>query len=190
MILAIVSDIHGDAEALDACLARAQGADRLLCLGDAISQHRFANAVVARLRERGAICIQGNHEALFLGPGGVRAREAGDVDPDLLAWLSQWPAEHLQEFGRASAWLVHSAPWQTRDYVPLSDARLAKALAQSDADILLCGHTHQPGIRRIGDKLLLNPGSAGEGRPTDRGYVRSFAMIETETLAAEIVDLD
>ena len=29
--------------------------------------------------------------------------------------------------------------------------------------MLLCGHTHVPTVRRIGDTLLVNPGSVGEG---------------------------
>ena len=188
MKVGIVSDIHCHASALRTALGMMGDVEKVLCLGDAISQHRFSNDVVGLLRERAALCIKGNHEAVFLGPGGARARAACGIDPELLAWLAHWPAERRERLGGRDAWMVHGTPWQADGYARADDPRFGEALARSGVDILLCGHTHQPVVRRIGSRLLLNPGSLGEGRPTDAGYVRSFAILDTETLEATIVD--
>jgi protein phosphatase len=42
------------------------------------------------------------------------------------------------------------------------------------ADVLLVGHTHVPFLRRIGDKILLNPGSIGQ--PRAGGSLASYAV--------------
>lgn len=65
MKLAIISDVHGNVDALDAVLddARAQGADEYLLLGDYIFDMPFSQAVVRRLRELPrAHIIKGNKE--------------------------------------------------------------------------------------------------------------------------------
>lgn len=55
MRVAVFSDIHGNAVALDAVLAdiAARGADALLCLGDAVQGGPQPVEVVARLRALG-----------------------------------------------------------------------------------------------------------------------------------------
>ena len=188
MRIGIVSDIHCNGGALRTALETMGPVGALLCLGDAISQHRFSSEVVGMLHARRAVCIQGNHEAIFLGAGGAAARAAPGIDAGLLAWLASWPSTAHECFGGRRLWMVHGTPWQADGYARADDRRFDAALGASDADILLCGHTHQPAIRRIGGKLLVNPGSVGEGRPTEQGYVRSCAIVDTEQLDAKILD--
>jgi len=59
---------------------------------------------------------------------------------------------------------VHSTPWEPRGtYVHPESALLAR-FGEAEADIVLYGHTHQQLARRIGNVLVINPGSAGEAR--------------------------
>jgi putative phosphoesterase len=44
---------------------------------------------------------------------------------------------------------------------PLTPARLA---AKYSADVIVYGHTHQQLVTRIGDRIIVNPGSAGPQR--------------------------
>src|SRR5438876_663654 len=62
--LAILSDVHGHLQALEAVLADAAavGADETLVAGDTVNFGPDSAAVVDRLRERGAQMIRGNHE--------------------------------------------------------------------------------------------------------------------------------
>jgi uncharacterized membrane protein len=65
--------------------------DELVCLGDSIYEYRFSNEVVRILKEREAQVIVGNHEEVFFGPLGVRARARDGIDPELAAWLASRP---------------------------------------------------------------------------------------------------
>ena len=78
MRYAIISDIHGNREALDVCLsdARHQGVDAVLCLGDLIGYGPDPNEVVERVREEADIIVGGNHDAGVV----INARNARTPD--------------------------------------------------------------------------------------------------------------
>ena len=67
--IALISDIHGNAVALDAVLAdiAAQGADHIVCLGDAVACGPEPEAVIERLREVGCACVVGNTDECYSG---------------------------------------------------------------------------------------------------------------------------
>lgn len=69
MRYAILSDIHASVEALGAVLddARAQGAERIVCLGDLVGYHAEPDACVAMIRARDPIVIAGNHDRVAVG---------------------------------------------------------------------------------------------------------------------------
>ena len=73
MRLALLSDIHGNIQALDACLhhARGQGAQRFAFLGDLVGYGANPCEVVERIRlltEEGATVLKGNHDAMAVSP--------------------------------------------------------------------------------------------------------------------------
>src|SRR6185312_15520804 len=84
----IVSDLHCNLQGLDLALDAMGDVDELLCLGDSIFEYQFSNDVVARLKQRGAHIIQGNHEEVFLSPAPVRARDRPGIDSELLQSLA------------------------------------------------------------------------------------------------------
>lgn len=66
-MIALLSDIHANLEALDACLAHArnQGAQRYVFLGDYVGYGASAAEVVSRLEgmaAEGAVLVKGNHD--------------------------------------------------------------------------------------------------------------------------------
>ena len=79
MLIAILSDIHANKEAFDACMAHArrQGAERFVFLGDMIGYGADPGYVVdevARHVAKGAVAILGNHDAAITeGTGGMNA---------------------------------------------------------------------------------------------------------------------
>jgi len=88
--------------------------DELLYLGDRIYEYRFSNEVVAFLKERCAHVIQGNHEKVFMGPQGTRARGQDAIGRALLQWLADRPARSVLEFGGKKGLMVHSTPREPR----------------------------------------------------------------------------
>ena len=179
MRLGIVSDIHCNIEGLDRALERMGPVDELLCAGDAIYQFRFSNEVIVRLREVGARFILGNHEEILLSDAGVRARESPKVDRELLAWASEHPNTLRTQVDGKTLLMFHATPWEPRrDYLYPSSSELQK-LAHLEADFVIYGHTHYQLERRIGNALVINPGSAGEPRDPNNDFQLSYAVLDT-----------
>ncbi len=186
--LGIVSDIHGNVGGLQQALALMGEVDRLLCLGDCIFDYQFSNDVVALLRERDAVIIQGNHEETFFSPAGVRARERAGLDPALMAFLSDQPHRRALDCGGRRVLMVHSTPWEPRGaYVYPHSASLAR-FAEADADIVLYGHTHAQVVERVGRVLVVNPGSAGDARDHRNGRQLSCAVLDTASEEVQVFD--
>ena len=185
MKLGIVSDLHCNFDGLTRALDIMGQIDELLCLGDSIFEYRFSNEVVALLKARGAHVIQGNHEEVFMGPQGVRARGRDTVDRALLQWLADRPTRIELEFGGKKVLMVLSTPWEPRGtYVYPHSPQFAR-FGEAEADFVLYGHTHQQVVRRIGGLLVINPGSPGEGRDHTNGRQLSCAVLDT--VSAEVV---
>lgn len=188
MKLGIVSDIHSNAVGLQLALDAIGDADAVLCLGDCIYEYQFSNSVVALLKERRALIIQGNHEEVFFSQAGVRARERAGLDASLMAYLAAQPHRRILQFGGKTLMMVHSTPWEPRgEYVFPHSARLAR-FAEADADFVLYGHTHAQVVRRVGRVLVINPGSAGDARDPTNGRRLSCAVLDTATDEVRVID--
>jgi len=188
MKFGIVSDIHCNARGLAEGLRLMGDIDELICLGDSIWEYRFSNEVVQILKERGAHTILGNHEEVFLGPLGVRARARDGIDGDLLGWLETRPHRIRLDIAGKTLLLVHSTPWEPRGaYIHPGDTLLAR-FGEEDADFVLYGHTHAQIVRRFGRVLVINPGSAGDARDSRNGRLLSCVVLDTASEEARVID--
>ena len=188
MKVGIVSDLHCNLQGLDLALDAMGNVDELLCLGDSIFEYQFSNEVVARLKERGAHIIKGNHEETFLSAAGARARDRPGIDPDLLGFLASQPHERYLELGGKRLLLIHSVPWEPRhEYVYPHSAKLDR-FAEADADFVLYGHTHCQVVKRIGGVVVINPGSAGEARDSRNNRQLSCAVLDLVSEEVRVID--
>ncbi|HEY4041074.1 MAG TPA: metallophosphoesterase family protein [Rhodopila sp.] len=186
--MGIVSDLHCNVQGLDLALQAMGDVDELLCLGDSIFEYRFSNAVVARLRQRRAQIIQGNHEEVFMGSGGARARARPGIDPVLLDFLAQQPHRRYLDLAGKRLLLIHSTPWEPRgEYVHPHSAKLDR-FAEADADIVLYGHTHCQVVKRVGGVLVINPGSAGDARDTRNDRQLSCAVLDIVSEEVRVIN--
>ncbi len=86
MLIALFADIHGNREALTACLADAEraGAERYVFLGDLVGYGADPAWVVdraAEMVEAGAVAVLGNHDAAVLNPSeGMNAAASAAID--------------------------------------------------------------------------------------------------------------
>lgn len=188
MKLGIVSDLHCNIDGLDRALETMGPIDTLLCLGDSIHQYRFSNAVIGRLREVDALTILGNHEEIFLGPDGGPARARGEIDRSLLDWLAGQPHRRELRIDGKRILMVHSTPWEPRGTYVMPTSSELQRFGETDADIVLYGHTHQQVVRRVGRVLVVNPGSTGQGRDPRNGGQLSCAVLDTVTEAVVVHD--
>lgn len=164
MRLAVFADVHGNLDALDAVLrdAAARGVDGAVHLGDLVGAAGAAAGVLRRVRGEGIPGVAGEGDLAALREG----EAAGLVEEDL-DLLRNLPAQFAVREGAVTFLCAHASPRGPQDPSPaeLSDEALARLLEGCGADVLLVGHTHRPLVRRVGERLLLNPGSVG--RPGD-----------------------
>ena len=138
MRLALLSDIHGNLQALDACLAhaRAQQAQRFAVLGDLVGYGANPAEVVERimlLTEEGAVVLKGNHDAMAVHPpdavqtvgDATAAWTHGRLNPEQRQWLDALPLTHQQD----NVLLVHASVDAPELWRYVYDARAATALS-------------------------------------------------------------
>ena len=185
MLIGVVSDVHCGHDWLTSALTQLdQRVDAVWCAGDITYESRFCAQTVRLLRERDARAIVGNHDAVLLGPHGVRARERVPADDIDLQWLRSLPTEIDEVVAGRRIRMIHGSPWEPHDdYVHPTDRRWRRA-AELDVDVLILGHTHQPMVERFGTTLVVNPGSTTEPRQPDRR--RTMAIVDLDHLTAQI----
>jgi putative phosphoesterase len=185
--LGIVSDIHCNIGGLRAALAVMGPIDELLCLGDCVDRNRFSNDVVRLLRDVGAHVILGNHDEAFLAEISRGTGDCTEAEPDLVAWLAARPPRRRLTYGPRTVLMVHSTPWEPRGaYIFPHNEKLA-LFADAGADFVLYGHTHAPVVTRFGEVVVVNPGTAGDGRESSEGWHLSCAVLNTATGDARII---
>ena len=167
---ALISDIHGNARALEAVLAElAQlGIDDGIVLGDVAQGGDEPAAVLDRLAGLGWPVILGNADHLLLE---VPSETNDEISPELLArreWtLSQLDARHLDQirafhptYERDNVLAFHGSPRHFED-VLLPDTEDASPWQDEGHALLVGGHTHFQWAKPLGEALYVNPGSVG-----------------------------
>src|SRR5262249_42081075 len=140
----------------------------------------FSNEVVGTLRRNDVRMVLGNHEATFLSPLGIRARSVPTIDANELAWLQERPTSIKTKLGEKTLLIVHGAPWSPFGEYVYPKSRVLSRFGDVDADYMLMGHTHYQMAESVGGKLLINPGSAGEGRDQRNQRRLSFAVLDSD----------
>lgn len=206
MRLAVLTDIHGNREALTAVLAdvAARGCDGLAVLGDIVGYGPDPAWCVDRIRDLGCVTIQGNHDAAIHGAGedmSAHARQAIDwtrsrLSPDQADWLAALPLTAEVE-GIA---LVHASAEAPADWIYVtSETTATGALRASRARLTLCGHVHVPqlyglDLRGMVSGLRVLVGQAmpllrtrrwlavvgSVGQPRDGSPLAAYAMVDTD----------
>jgi putative phosphoesterase len=185
--LGFVSDIHGNAEGLKWALNKMRETDLVFCAGDAVFQYSFSNEVFDLLRKNEVVAIRGNHEAVILSPDGERLRGSGAITAENMDYMERMPVKLEMEIGGRKLLMVHGSPWKPlREYVFPQSTRF-NDFNTIDADIIVLGHTHYPMVKRVGEKLIVNPGSCGDARENDDyGKSWSYAVLDLETGEVEL----
>ena len=181
---ALLSDVHGNLEALDAVLAdlATRGVEDVACLGDFVGYGASPAECIARLRGRVAVALLGNHDEGVLRPetlvafnplAAEAARWTRDVLPaEPLAWLASLPLTADWHGAR----LVHASPVAPEAWTYLVEAPDATPqFAGFDGPLCFVGHTHAPVVFEQRDGRAVEV--AREGRTTLRDGVRCLVVV-------------
>ena len=212
---AVISDIHGNLEALEAVLRDIpEEAERVFCLGDVIGYGASPNECCDLVRREEMPVITGNHDLAVV-----------DLDTDL-DWFNpvaeaavRWTREQLNEengdflrsrprmMQTSEALFVHGSVRDPDEYI------INGAIAAENLEILkteypnvpLCffGHTHVKAVAPspngqssdensldLGDNgpYLVNPGSVGQ--PRDGDTFASYVLVESTNVTYRFVEYD
>jgi predicted phosphodiesterase len=210
--IAVLSDIHGNLPALEACVddAKARGCDLFVNLGDILSGPLWPVETAAFLRPLDWPTIAGNHERQLLTQTrdqmGDSDRYADAVIGDSeRAWLRSLPPTLVWRF---DIFLCHGTLDSDLDYLlhdvgalGVEDAppeAIASRIAGRPERLVLCGHTHSPRRVVLADgRTVANPGSVGlpaydwdrpfnhvmeTGTPDAR-----YAIVDADTLDVDLI---
>jgi diadenosine tetraphosphatase ApaH/serine/threonine PP2A family protein phosphatase len=210
VLLALFTDIHANRQAFTACLefARAQGAERIICLGDYVgygADPEWAVETVMGLVEMGGLAVRGNHDTAIGTTGESMNAEAqaaiewtrGRLSAAERRFLAELPLT-LQEDDRLYVHSEASTPARWRYVQSTADA--GRSLMATSAHVTFCGHIHQPALYSIsvtgkmtsfvptsgvtvrllqGRRWLAVVGSVGQ--PRDGDPAASFALFDTSS---------
>lgn len=161
MLRALLTDIHANLEALDACLehARRQGVQGWALLGDFVGYGADPGPVidvVMSLVAEGAFAVVGNHDEAVAGstrPGIIDdAKKVIDwtrsqltaAQRDFIAGLPLVREDGPRLYVHANAW----APGQWEYLASAADAR--RSMNATRCRLTFCGHVHDPALYHMG----------------------------------------
>jgi predicted phosphodiesterase len=215
----VLTDIHANLEALDACLRDARGrrCDKTICLGDLVGYGADPNAVIERVRALDPVAIvRGNHDKVACGieqADGFNAvaKSAAKwtlsvLEPSSRAWLAALPqgpavVDDLVE-------VCHGSPFDEDAYI-FDELDALRGLKTSTRPLCLFGHTHFPVTFSLTGESLetIGPAASAEaeirlangtkylvnpgsvGQPRDGDARAAYAIVDTDRRVIELFRL-
>ena len=203
----IFGDIHGNLPALQAVLADIEShhSTPLYCLGDLVGYGTFPNEVIAIIRERNIPTLMGNYDQ---GVGNssddcgcaYTSKTAEALGKRSIAWTNQNTSAENKLFLKQLAShfplqldglrirLVHGSPRKINEYLyeDRPDATMERLLDMTEADVLVCGHTHIPYHRILpSGRHVVNAGSVG--KPKDGNPQSCYMVLEANNSDLNII---
>jgi|ERR1019366_916969 protein phosphatase len=179
MKIVIISDLHGNYEALRVL---PEEYDELWVLGDLVNYGPEPGPVVDFVRAKASVVVRGNHDH-SIGydedprctpryhdmADATRGFSASVVSEDQKQFLRNLPLKTEIKRGNTRFYLTHARPSDPLyGYCSQDSDEWLKEVESVAADVVLVGHTHTPFVRKIGNQVLVNPGSLGQpktGKP-------------------------
>jgi putative phosphoesterase len=176
MMIAVFSDVHGNLRALEAVLQhiRRLKPDVIVNLGDCVSGPLWPRETCDLLQSEGLMTVRGNHDRAV---GAGRTEEMGSSDlfahERLTTAQREWLLSLPFALNTGKFRCLHANPRNDTEYLVdevTADGKLCVAsedqirarLQSPERPVILCGHSHQPRIVRLGkDAVIINPGSVG-----------------------------
>jgi len=211
MKIAVLSDIHGNHIALKKCIEEIKKQDikKIIFLGDYIGELAYPQKTMKMLQEimqeYECVCVRGNKENYWLEQkiGGISNWKEKNSTTGMLYYVNKHITKENITFFESLPYVqtVHlpnlpviaayhgSHNQQGEKLLPNTD-HFGKLFEDTDADVILCGHTHVRRECRENGRMLLNPGSVG--MPLQSGGKAQFMILsgENHQWKHEFIDLE
>ncbi|MBI2920871.1 MAG: metallophosphoesterase family protein [Planctomycetes bacterium] len=186
MKYAILSDIHGNFEALTAVMgeARKRKAEKFVCLGDLVGYGASPAICVDIVRNSKAHCISGNHDRYVTGvtPMDPAIREVTQATIEYakkmltapqIEYLNGLPLQIMTEDGML---FVHGSPRNEDEYLlsweAIQENILYLKMNMPDVHLCFFGHTHIP---------MMATGTRIEARFEEKTDMAVFQLADSKT---------
>ncbi len=173
MRILVVSDLHAN---LEAVRALPETYDEMWVLGDLVNYGPNPCEAIEFVKSHASLIVRGNHDhsagydedprcshrfrRMAEETGRYTGTEVTKAQRDFLCGL---PLTAERTVGGVRFSLCHAAPPDPLyEYRPPTSPLWDAELASGPADVLLVGHTHLPFRRRLGSRMVANPGSVGQ----------------------------
>ena len=215
----VLSDIHGNLEALEACLADAAARkyDEVLVLGDVVGYGADPNAVIACVQDLNPkAMVRGNHDKIAIDLSeaddfNATARNAARwtyhaLSPANRKWLAGLPAGPLDVDDLIE--ICHGSPFDEDAYI-FDELDALRALRSASRPLCLFGHTHTPvtfyltagiltadqprpmneAVLKIEDDVQYMLNPGSVGQPRDGDPRAAYAIVDTDARRVELLRL-
>ena len=215
MKYAILSDIHGNLEALETVLAHAKenGCEKYICGGDVVGYNANPSECIAIVQEMGMPCVKGNHDE-YVADEDLDLRTFNPVAAEAVLWTRDQLSEKQLRWLRQLRYLrlvdsfsiVHATMDGPRDwgYVQTRMDAAASFIYQT-TPVCFHGHTHVPIAFTEGldisngvfyeavkveqnKRYFINVGSVGQ--PRDGDPRAAYAIYDTKEAVVELHRID
>ena len=216
MKIAVISDIHGNMQALDAVLEniKKENCEKIFCLGDLAMAGPQPFETVEKIRglqkTTDFTIIQGNTDEMIANcdnqilhmleennPVMAHALESDitTVSEEQKNYLRNLPSQKEIEIEGLKILLVHGSPRKNNENIfdNLKIEEVEEMISGTNADIIFCGHTHVPcGYQTNTKQTVVNAGSVG--RPFSEEPKSCYAVLEINnrefSIKHNLVDYD
>ena len=201
MKIAIISDIHGNLEALKATLKdiEKRKVDKIICLGDTIAKGIHPKECLDLIKENCEIVLQGNcdahfsmeHEHIDKMPEQEQKRIKWNqslINKEDREYLLKLPFCYEFYMSGSLVRLFHATPTVNNKAILNVDSIETKyqmflpsknTVSQMKADVVIYGHIHHPYMDKIYNKTLINVGSVGNSFDVIRNKNKDSNVLET-----------
>lgn len=201
MKIAIISDMHGNLEALKATLKdiEKRKIDKIICLGDIIAKGVHPKECIELIREKCEIVLQGNCD-LYFSTEHNDINEMPEQEQKRIKWnqsliddkdrkyLLNLPFSHEFYMSGSLVRLFHATPSVNNKAILNVDRIETKyqmflpsknTKSQKKADVVIYGHIHHPYMDKIYNKTIINVGSVGNPFDVIRNKNKDSNVLET-----------
>jgi putative phosphoesterase len=202
--IGLISDIHANLQALEAVLEhlRENQVDTIWNMGDSVGYGAYPDEVLECIYHDAILSILGNYDRKVLRIKKKEKKWAEHKIPEkLLAfhwaykqlsrtcrdYLSSLPEQIRMNIDGWKILIVHGSPVSREEHLTPStpERRLEELSTIAEAQIVLCGHSHQPFSFQASETWFINPGSVG--RPDDGDYRTSHAILDLDAKRINVI---
>lgn len=208
MKVAVLSDIHGNLEALKTTLndIKKRNVDKVICLGDIIARGHHPQQCINIVRAECDVVLRGNCDRFFSNTFDSFSSEIEEkrirwvqsmLSKEDMKYLSSLPFSYEFYMSGSLVRLFHATPEKDDETVINQDSFQTKyrmflpsrnTMSDKIADVVLYGHIHYPYFDSLYNKTLINVGSVGNACVSIRNDSKDSCVLETTRATYFILD--